>query len=346
MRSFRSVPQTARALAVALAIAITALGAGWMSGAFTAQAQDATGFVAGQAVVVNTDGLTLRSDAGTASDAIEILPQGAYAEILDGPVADAEYEWYLISFDDLSGYVAGEFLADAASTGSFAVGDVVTVATDALNLRDDATLSGGAVDVLGSGAVGTVLAGPIDADGYAWYQLDVDGVTGWAVRDFLAYGALTDATTDTSDTPGAALLVNTDSLNVRDAAGLSGPVLETLVTGESVTATGATDTVDGYDWAEVQTAAGTVGWVVADYLTSDSSDVLLTIGAVGSVDTDALLLRDAPGLASATLGTLVTGDSVTVVSASEAADGYLWYQVETTTGIGWVAGVYLTIQDA
>ena len=43
------------------------------------------------------------------------------------------------------------------------------------------------------------------------------------------------------------------------------------------------------------------------------------------------------------LGTLVSGDTVTIISASEAADGYLWYQVETATGTGWVAGTYLTI---
>src|SRR4029079_1901362 len=138
-----------RPLIVAIAIALVALGAGWSSGIFTARAQDATGFTSGQTVVVNTDGLTLRSDVGTASDALEILPQGAFAEILDGPISDGEYTWYLVSFDNVSGYVAGEFLADAASIGSFAVGDTVTVATDALNLRDDSTTSGNVTDVLG-----------------------------------------------------------------------------------------------------------------------------------------------------------------------------------------------------
>lgn len=333
-------------LIVAIAVALVALGAGWSSGIFTARAQDATSFTAGQTVVVDTDGLTLRSDVGTASDALEVLPQGAFAEILDGPIADGEYTWYLVSFDNLSGYVAGEYLADAASTGSFAVGDTVTVATDALNLRDDATTAGNVTDILGSGAVGTVLAGPIDADGYAWYQLDVDGVTGWAARPFLAYGAVSASTTDTTTTTGTgSLLVNTDSLNVRDSAGTTGSVLTTLVEGDSVTATGNVGTADGYDWTEITTADGTTGWVVADYLTSDSNALLLTSGATAVVNTDELTLRDAPGLAGTSLGTLVSGDAVTIVNASEAADGYLWYQVETATGTGWVAGTYLTIQE-
>jgi uncharacterized protein YgiM (DUF1202 family) len=322
------------------------LGAGWSSGLFTAQAQDATGFTAGQTVVVNTDGLTLRSDAGTASDALEVLPQGAFAEILDGPISDGAYTWYLVSFDDFSGYVAGEHLADAATTGSFAIGDTVTVVTDALNLRDDATTTGNVTDVLVSGAVGTVLAGPVDADGYAWYQLDVDGVNGWAVRPFLAYGAVSASTTDTTTTAGTgSLLVNTDVLNVRDAAGTSGSVLTTLAEGDSVTATGNVGLADGYDWTEITTADGTIGWVVTDYLTSDSNALRLTSGATAVVNTDELTLRDAPGLAGTSLGTLVSGDAVAIVSASEAADGYLWYQVETATGTGWVAGTFLTVQD-
>lgn len=343
MRPHRSIPRAIQASMVALAFALLAVGGGWMTGAFTARAQDATGFVIGQAVVVNTDGLALRSDAGTAFDAIEILPQGAYLEILDGPVDDGEYRWYLVAFDEISGYVAGEFLAAAASTGAFAIGDIVTVVTDALNLRKDATLAGGTTDVLGFGVAATVLDGPVDADGYALYQLDVAGVTGWAVRDYLAYGALGTGTVEGGEAVGTALLVNTDTLNVRDIAGLSGTVLETLAAGDSVTATGITGVVDGYNWSEVQTATGTVGWVVSDYLTSDADALLLTVGAVGSVDTEALSLRDAPGLAGTMLGTLVPGDAVTIISASEAADGYLWYQVETATGTGWVAGIYLAI---
>lgn len=74
--------------------------------------------------------------------------------------------------------------------------------------------------------------------------------------------------------------------------------------------------------------------------------LVIASGAVGSVDSDALLPRVAPGLVSATLSTLVAGDSVTVISAPKAADGYLWYQVETATGTGRVAGLYLAIQDA
>ena len=138
-------------------------------------------------------------------------------------------------------------------------------------------------------------------------------------------------------------MVNTDTLNVRDAAGTSGSVLTTLVEGDSVTATGNVSTADGYDWAEITTADGTTGWVVARLPDERHQRAAADRRRDRLVDTDTLNLRDAPGLAGTSLGTLVSGDTVTIISASEAADGYLWYQVETASGTGWVAGTYLTI---
>ena len=137
------------------------------------------------------------------------------------------------------------------------------------------------IDTLAPGAAGSVIAGPVDADGYAWYQIDVAGQTGWAARDFLAYGTLADVAAvggATTATAGS-LLVNTDSLNVRAAAGLDSAVLEMVVSGDSVTSTGASVSADGYDWSEIQTAAGTIGWVVSTYLTADSSDLLISTGS-------------------------------------------------------------------
>lgn len=343
----RMLPQPARALAVALAFAIVALSAGWLSGVFTARAQDATGFVADQTVVVNTDALNLRDSAGTDAAVIEILPNGTYGVVLSGPESDGTYDWYLIEVDGVSGYVAGDFLADA-STGAIAAGATVFVNTDLLNLRELASTSGAVVSELASGATATVLDGPVEADGYTWYQVETSAGTGWVVRDYLAYSAAgttvtdSDATLLASTTDSAStLLVNTDALNVRDIAGLSGTVLETVVSGDSVSTTGLTETVDGYEWAEVQTASGTTGWVVASYLTSDAG-AILSIGTVAVVDTDVLNLRDSASINGSILAELGTGEEVTILSASEAADGYLWFQVETTAATGWVVGDYLS----
>jgi uncharacterized protein YgiM (DUF1202 family) len=328
---------------VASALALTT---GLMSGTFTANAQG-TGLSTGQAVVVSTDALNLRTDASSTADVLTVLPQATYATVLEGPVSGDNYSWYLIEIDGTSGYVAADYISDAASTGSFSIGETVYVNTDALNLRDTATSTGSVIAELAAGSVATVIDGPVEADGYAWYQLDVDGTTGWAARDFLAYG-VNDAAQVSVDTAtsevvsGDVAYVNTDSLNVRDIAGLDGSIVETVYTGETVTLTGTYETVDGYEWALVQTALDNNGYLASEYLTTDSDSILLSIGGVGYVNTDILNLRDSASTSGTIIAELVTGEEVTVLSASEAADGYLWLQVETSAGTGWVVGEYLS----
>jgi uncharacterized protein YgiM (DUF1202 family) len=313
-----------------------------------ATTQETTEFQVDQAVVVTTtdgDSLNFREDASTSANVIAALPEGTYGIVVDGPVEgtdeDSDVSWYEIEVDGVAGFVTGEFLADAATEGTFEADTTVYVNTDTLNLRAEANIDSDVVTQLTTNTEATVLGGPVEADDYSWYELDVDGTIGWAARNFLALapseGApLADATTD-----GATLSVNTDTLNVRDAAGLSGNVLETIAFGDTVTDLGVTETVDGFDWSQVETSSGTTGWVASIYLTSDPADLLLTVDAVATVNADGVNLRDAASLSGSSIGTLATGDMATILSASEAADGYLWYQVETAIGTGWVAGEFL-----
>ncbi|MFL5759173.1 MAG: SH3 domain-containing protein [Thermomicrobiales bacterium] len=237
-----------------------------------------------------------------------------------------------------AGWLGGAFTANAQDAAAFSPNQTV-VTTDGINLRVSASTAGAVIEMINEGTVGTVLAGPTSADGYSWYQVDFDGVSGYAAGEFLA-----DTTSATTTTTSAGTLdVNTDALNVRDSGSLSGAVLETVAFGDTVTDLGATDSADEYTWAEIQTASGTTGWVVADYLTSDSSQLALTVDTVATVATDALNVRDSASLSGSVLGTIVDGDTVTILSASEAADGYLWYEVDSTAGTGWVAGEFLSV---
>ena len=331
-----------------LAIGALTLVATAQPGLLHASAQDATTFTTGESIAVSTDALNMRDDASASGSVLAILPQAAFGTIVSGPTSADDYDWYLIDVDGLEGYVAGDYLVDSASS-TFTAGDAIIVNTDALNMRSDASASADVVSTLAEGTSASVVDGPVDADGYSWYQIDVDGTTGWVVRDFIAYGEDAVGADSTADVgtatafSGTTLLVNTDSLNVRDAASTSGAVLETLAMGDSVSATGAYTTADGYSWAEVVTTSGTDGYVVSDYLTDDSSALLLVEGATASVNTDSLTLRGTAGLSGEELGTLESGASVTILSASEAVDGYLWYEVESDAGTGWVAGAYLAV---
>lgn len=71
----------------------------------------------------------------------------------------------------------------------FTVGDAFRV-TSPRNLRTAPNLDGQVVTVLPVGTVGTVLAGPSPADGYAWYQVETPNGTGWVTSEGLARATL------------------------------------------------------------------------------------------------------------------------------------------------------------
>jgi chitodextrinase len=76
------------------------------------------------------------------------------------------------------------------STDKFAIGDRVEVQTgdtSKLNIRSTPSLSSTLVGQHTNGTLGTVIGGPIIADGYIWWEIDYDNTTvdGWSVEDFL-----------------------------------------------------------------------------------------------------------------------------------------------------------------
>jgi hypothetical protein len=56
-----------------------------------------------------------------------------------------------------------------------------------LSFRDGPSTSHVRLNIVAEGSVLKVLDGPVEADGYVWWQLqDIsDGVVGWAVADYL-----------------------------------------------------------------------------------------------------------------------------------------------------------------
>lgn len=72
------------------------------------------------------------------------------------------------------------------SAGETAV--VVGSAPQCLNVRSEAGLGHPAIDCIADGTGVTVLAGPVEADGLFWWQIDAPNVIGWAAEDYLEAG--------------------------------------------------------------------------------------------------------------------------------------------------------------
>lgn len=179
---------------VATALAIALGGVGVVSPEtglvrVAAQASATAAFTVGQAVVVNADALNMRADASIDAEIVTTLQNGTWATVVDGPVTGGDYSWYQVEYDDDTGWVAAEYLVDAATGGSLTAGSTVIVNTEALNLRSAAGSSSEVVMILDGSTEGSVVSGPETADDMDWYQVDFDGTQGWVSRTYLAVPA-------------------------------------------------------------------------------------------------------------------------------------------------------------
>jgi uncharacterized protein YgiM (DUF1202 family) len=211
----RALVKCVSIMASALSIALGGAGAVSTSTGLVqlAAAQDSAGFAAGQVVEVNADALNVRTDASVDAEIVTTLQNGTWATIVDGPVAGGDYDWYEIIYDDFDGWVAADFLTDAASATPLAAGDTVIVNTDALNLRSAAGSAAEVVEILDAAAAGQVVSGPEPADDMTWYEVDFDGVQGWVSRSYLALPA----TGDDEATPTGVLATATAAATAEEA---------------------------------------------------------------------------------------------------------------------------------
>ncbi len=204
----RSLIKGVSVVATALTIAFGGVGVVSLeTGVVRVAAQESTAaaFTAGQIVQVNADSLNMRAEASIEAEIVTTLQNGTWANVVDGPVTGGDYSWYQVEYDDFTGWVAAEFLADAASADALAVGSTVIVNTASLNLRSAAGTDSEVIEILEAFAEGQVLAGPETVDDTVWYQVDFDGVQGWVSRSYLAVPPTGDDATATPVATDAAI---------------------------------------------------------------------------------------------------------------------------------------------
>jgi hypothetical protein len=125
------------------------------------------------------------------------LASGALVQVLEGPVQGAEYRWWRVrDRRGLEGWVAerdGEDQWLSPQVGEprpvnrpVMRGDEVVVTTEkgkVLTVRFEAGLDSVVARRLRAGARLKVIDGPVDVDGYRWWQVvDQEGRQGWAAE--------------------------------------------------------------------------------------------------------------------------------------------------------------------
>lgn len=236
---------------------------------------------------------------GTLSNTLGYLPRTWTAPATPGTCT------VQVDATDLSGEKLDSATLDITVFGSvstaFATGDVVET-TDNLNVRSSPGLSGTVLGVQLTGSLGTVIGGPVFADGFWWWQVNFDtGADGWVAEDFLglapplplqaayatfavfnrtapvvATGRAVGATVavfnralSTAEITNARVHVNTgdgSNLNVRSAPGLSGPILGVQPNGAQGTVIGGPLSANSFQWWQVNFDTGVDGWVAGEFL--------------------------------------------------------------------------------
>jgi uncharacterized protein YgiM (DUF1202 family) len=243
--------------------------------------------------------------------------------------------------------LAAAVAPNRAGAVDFVAGDTVQVVDGNLNLREDFGLDAEVVTVLTDGTTASVLDGPEEADGYTWYELDVeDGSVGWAAGDYLALAAAEDPGFEEGD----AVVVVGGNLNLRDEAGLAATILDVMADGSTATVLSGPVTADGLPWYELDTDDYGQGWSAGGFLEladenpGGGNGEEFPADAVLAVQTDDgsnLNLRAEPTIEADVVDKLPDGARVVVLSGPVAADGYDWYELDTDLGIGWAAGEFL-----
>ena len=235
-------------------------GNGWVAGDFLQK----IGFANGDVVYVNTDSLNVRSEPGLNSTVLDTIFQGTSAVITSGPTTADSRDWYKIDVSGVvSGWVAAEYLAASDAppvtppSGNFGAGDWIFVTDPPLNLRDTPSTSGQVLASLSDGDGMLVLGETTMADGYAWNQVENDGVTGYVAAEYVSGGFAL----------GEVAVVVDGPVNLRSTPGTGSAILAGLAQGAQVSVLNVNpQVIDGVYWFQVTTTDSVTGWVAGRYL--------------------------------------------------------------------------------
>ncbi len=295
-------------------------------------------FFIGNAVRTAVEGANFRSGPGLDFSILQEMPYGTEFRVVDGPVANQEYDWFRVSGEAGLGWFASAVLlaAEGGSSPRFRPGALVEVNTNALNLRVAPSLYAGIITQLNAGETGTVLAGPYRRENRNWYWLRTAYGRGWTDGAYLD-----------DDQPrftvGEIVTVNTDVLRLRASPGTGSATLAIMPFGTRLKVKRSPVQADGYTWYKVNSGIYGTGWCAGQYLRSLVSDAGDAFGAGDTVRVvdGSLNLRASPSLTSPVITVLADGTRLTVTGGPVTTDGYTWYAVRSASGEGWCAGEYL-----
>jgi uncharacterized protein YgiM (DUF1202 family) len=305
----------------------------------------AAGIVPGDRVRVQTDSGSALNLRGTANGSVTgSLANNATAWVIDGPEQLSNGNWYQVqaTSNGATGWATAEFLIvdpplpPGSPSTDYPFGLNLRI-LDTVNVRRSPSQSAGIVGMAARNTWAHVMAIPVDAEGWEWYPVRVEGVgDGWVVSTAIAPAPLV-------ENPAAAkfkvgdTVVATESLNIRPRPGIPQRPIATAGAGTSFVISQPPLEVTGYIWYGVYSQSRGGGWVVENYLRASAPPPAgkFTIGDTFRI-TQSTNLRSNPTTSASVLLTMSTGATGTVFGGPRTANGYTWWQVRHSNGTsGW-----------
>lgn len=156
--------------------------------------------------VRTTDGVNVRSSASLSAPSLGTQSSGIYGTVTGGPIAGNGYTWWQINYVSApDGWSVEDYLVYSGSiptptpapaptptptpspetTSGIAIGDWIQTTTG-VNVRTLPSTSAERVGGQNENSSGTIVAGPISANGYTWWQVNfTSGADGWVVGNYL-----------------------------------------------------------------------------------------------------------------------------------------------------------------
>ena len=227
--------------------------------------------------------------------------------------------------------MSGSYLTTSPS-GSTTITTKTGTATENLNLRNQASLSGKILTTIPKGKTVTILS---EKDENGWYKVSYDGKTGYAISNYIKEGdSNSESTESTPSTPVPIEGQPTENLNLRDQPGTSGKILTTIPKGKIVT---ILSEKNANGWYKVS-YNGKTGYVSGSYFKVTKYEELEeTVIWTGTVNTNESIVYKTADTSATTLTTYHAGQKVEVVKVQgdwvriKYNDTYAWMLKKVVT---------------
>ena len=292
---------------------------------------------------ITTDYLNLRSGAGLNHNVLTVLAKGAVVDVID----NSDGTWVKVKTNNGTvGYCSKDYLQMEVAPTTVTLSETERTVTAGESFEFTATISDESLPTAVSTNAGAVQVTYLRQEGNTHiYQIQALQAGNAEIR-ISANGACASLQVTVNaaqqEVQGQQATVNADYLNIRSGKGTDTSIIGGLTQGSVVTILDNSDA----NWVKIRTTGGIEGYVAREYLTGAETPSEPTTPETPSetttatVNADVLNVRSGKGTDTSIIGTLLNGETVTVLDNSDAT----WVKIKTSSSLeGYVHRDYLNI---